>query len=57
METISDQDLAAASQRLAALERRVSDHRRVLFDRLDALQAELARRYKSGEASVESLLH
>lgn len=57
MDQVSDTDLAAASERLAALERRVSDHRRVLFDRLDALQAELARRYKSGEASVESLLH
>jgi hypothetical protein len=57
MDQLSDDDLAAASQRLAALERQVSDHRRVLFDRLDALQAELARRYKSGEASVESLLH
>ncbi len=57
MDQLSDAQLADASSRLADLERRVSDHRRVLFDRLDALQAELARRYKSGEASVESLLH
>ena len=57
MHQLSDDELAVASQRLAAIERRVSDHRRVLFDRLDALQAELARRYKSGEASVESLLN
>jgi hypothetical protein len=53
---VSDDELTAAADRLAAIERRVSDHRRVLFDRLDALQAEVARRYKSGEATVESLL-
>jgi len=56
MDRLSDDELAAASRRLAELERQVSAHRRVFFDRLDALQAELARRYKSGEASVESLL-
>lgn len=56
LDQVSDSDLADAAARLAELERRVSGHRRVLFDRLDALQAELARRYKTGEASVESLL-
>ena len=34
----------------------VSSRRRALFDHIDALQAELTRRYKTGEASVESLL-
>ena len=31
-------------------------HRRDLFERIDALQAEITRRYKTGEASVDSLL-
>ena len=50
----------AAMRRLAdqmdELERRVSGQRRALHERLDALQAEVVRRYKSGEASVEGLL-
>jgi hypothetical protein len=41
---------------LEALEREVSDRRRDLFDQIDALQAEITRRYRTGEASVESLL-
>lgn len=41
---------------LEALEREVSDRRRQLFDRIDRLQAEITRRYRTGEASVESLL-
>jgi hypothetical protein len=34
----------------------VSSHRHDLFTRIDALQAEITRRYKTGEASVDSLL-
>jgi hypothetical protein len=34
----------------------VSDLRRNLFDRIDAIEAELTRRYRTGEASVDSLL-
>lgn len=41
---------------LVELERSVSARRRELFERLDALQAEVVRRYKSGEANVDSLL-
>jgi hypothetical protein len=41
---------------LVELERSVSSRRRELFERLDALQAEVVRRYKSGEESVDSLL-
>jgi hypothetical protein len=41
---------------LGALEAKVSARRRALFARIDALQAELARRYRTGEASVDSLL-
>ncbi len=42
--------------RLEALERRISDLRKELFVRLDAIQGELARRYETGEASVDRLL-
>jgi hypothetical protein len=51
-----DEALRALADRLAAFEARVSQHRRALFDRLDALQEEIARRYRSGDASVDSLL-
>ena len=41
---------------LAALEVKVSGYRHDLFERIDALQAEITRRYKTGEATVDSLL-
>jgi len=53
---ITDEELRELVDRLTEYERLVSDRRRALHDRLDALQAEIVRRYKSGEASVESLL-
>lgn len=56
---LSEMDDAAMrdlADRLDELERRVSGHRRALHERLDALQAEVVRRYKSGEESVDSLL-
>lgn len=53
---ISDEDLAAMAERLAEFEREVSDRRRDLFGRIDALQAEITRRYREGEATVDSLL-
>jgi hypothetical protein len=34
----------------------VSEQRQALFERIDALQAEITRRYKTGEASIDSLL-
>lgn len=52
-----DAVLASMIDDLEALEHDVSARRRALFERIDALQAELTRRYRSGEASVESLLH
>jgi hypothetical protein len=54
--TLADAELTALHDRLEALERDVSDRRRQLFDRIDTLQAEITRRYRTGEASVESLL-
>jgi hypothetical protein len=55
--SLTDDDLVAVSAQLSELEHEISERRRALFDRIDALQAELTRRYKAGEASVESLLH
>jgi hypothetical protein len=48
-------DVAAAVDRLTVLEAEISGRRRKLHERIDALQAELSRRYKTGEASVETL--
>jgi hypothetical protein len=53
---ITDDELRQLVDRLTEYERLVSDRRRGLHDRLDALQAEIVRRYKSGEVTVESLL-
>jgi hypothetical protein len=53
---ITDDELRQLVDRLTEYERLVSDRRRGLHDRLDALQAEIVRRYKTGEVSVESLL-
>jgi hypothetical protein len=56
LEQLDDGEALALTSRLADLERQVSARRQALFTRIDALQAELTRRYKTGEASVESLL-
>lgn len=48
--------LSSLEAELAAFEHRVSEQRRERFDRLDALSAELVRRYREGEASVDGLL-
>jgi hypothetical protein len=59
VETLPDLDapqLVELHDALETLERDISDTRRHLFDRIDALQAEITRRYRTGEASVESLL-
>lgn len=53
---ITDDELRQLVDRLTEYERVVSERRRALHDRLDALQAEIVRRYKTGEVSVESLL-
>jgi hypothetical protein len=53
---MSDADLDELARGLTAFERKVSEQRHAYFERIDALQAELTRRYRTGEASVESLL-
>jgi hypothetical protein len=54
--TVEDAQLRTMADELAAFEQKVSGHRHDLFERIDALQAEITRRYKTGEASVDSLL-
>jgi hypothetical protein len=53
---VTDGDLARAAEQLAALELEVSSLRRRLFDRIDTIQAELTRRYREGETTVDDLL-
>jgi hypothetical protein len=52
----SDEELAELVQSIADKERELSRVRRQLLDRIDALQEELTRRYKSGAANVSELL-
>ena len=54
--SIDDSTLVDLQDRLTDFEHRVSERRRAYFDRIDALQAELTRRYRTGEASVDNLL-
>ncbi len=56
LSALSDAEVEELATRFTELEHRVSERRRALFSRIDALQAELARRYKTGEASVGSVL-
>ncbi len=59
LSALTDVDGAALqtmSDELSRLEREVSDKRRSLFERIDAIQEEIVRRYKTGEATVDSLL-
>ena len=53
---VSDDELTALVENLSSYESEVSRQRRALHERIDALQAEITRRYRTGEASVESLL-
>ncbi len=48
--------LARAATELADLELEISSLRRSLFDRIDTIQAELTRRYRDGETTVDDLL-
>jgi hypothetical protein len=56
LEGKSDVELRAAADEFGTIERRVSQRRRSLHAAIDALQEEMLRRYKSGEASVDALL-
>jgi hypothetical protein len=56
MADLDDAGLQALESGLKAFEANQSDIRRQLFDRIDALTAELVRRYRDGDASVDTLL-
>ena len=56
VEELDEDELAALADAIGQFERRVSADRRARFETLDALSAELVRRYRDGEASVDSLL-
>lgn len=53
---LGDDELALLLDQLRELERRVSSLRHDYHLRIDALQGELTRRYRTGEASVDTLL-
>jgi hypothetical protein len=52
----SEDEVRRLVDALSGVERDISGRRRALHGQIDGLQAELVRRYKSGAASVESLL-
>ena len=54
--TVGDEWLGAIRGKLMTYEAHVSQLRRQLFERIDALQDELTHRYRSGEASVDALI-
>ena len=56
LDELTQDELENLEHELSAFERKVSDDRRARFDKLDALSAELVRRYRDGEASVDGLL-
>ena len=53
---MSHEELATYAGRLHDFEQLRSNERRDLFVRLDALSAELVRRYRDGEANIDGLL-
>lgn len=53
---MSDDGLSRLIDGLAAFEAGCSRSRRALHDRIDSLQHEVVRRYRTGEATVETLL-
>lgn len=56
VEDLDEAELGELAEAIDTFEQRVSQDRRARFDRLDALSAELVRRYRDGEADVDSLL-
>ncbi|MFT4864023.1 MAG: hypothetical protein ACI9CV_001523 [Ilumatobacter sp.] len=56
LESLDNTELDGLGAAISKFEIRVSSDRRERFDRLDALSAELVRRYRDGEANVDGLL-
>jgi len=55
LKSLDDAELVVLTDAISVFESRVSSDRRARFDQLDALSAELVRRYRDGEANVDSL--
>ena len=55
LKSLDDDELLALTTAIAAFEEKVSSDRRARFEQLDALSAELVRRYRDGEADITSL--
>jgi hypothetical protein len=53
---LSDGEVAELVAELGRFEADVSAQRRSLHDRIDSIQAEITRRYRTGEATVDALL-
>jgi len=53
---LSDQVVGKLADQLTALERSLSERRRLVFDRIDVFQAEIVNRYKTGTANPDELL-
>ena len=53
---LSDETIRKLADQLTALERSLSERRRQVFDRIDAFQAEIVNRYKTGTANPDELL-
>jgi len=53
---LSDEVITKLAGQLTTLERSLSDRRRAVFDRIDAMQAEIVNRYKTGVADPDELL-
>jgi len=53
---LDDEELAALRERLSGQEVQVSELRRSVLDHLDALQAELVRRYRDGAGDVDAVV-
>jgi len=56
LSSASDEELERFREGLERLEREVSERRKDMFAPIDALQAEITRRYRTGEADVAALL-
>lgn len=55
-ETLTPEELALLTEVLTNFERQISTDRRERFERIDALGAELVRRFRSGEVQVNQFL-
>ena len=56
VDQLSEQDLRELFERIRGFEVELSAVRRQLHERIDALQSEIGRRYRDGEASIDNLL-